>query len=210
MPFGFRRFNGRSDRFFELLEASAEEGRHSIQSVIRLISQPESMPRLDDFILARRNEKKIAEKISEELVRGHVSELERGEIEEMSRTLYRIPKRAEKFAERFLLSTQTVRNVDFSRHIGLLDKAAETIVAMIQGLRQRHSLARMKELNDRLQYYEGEADKLILDHYRDLYNGSHEALEIFVLKDCFELLEDCIDSCRDAGNAIYHIALNRK
>ena len=205
--FSLQRILGKPDRFFSLLEASAEEAQHSIRAVVKIISQPDQIPNLDDFIVSRRKEKRIAEQISEELVKSFVSALEREDIEALSNVLYRIPKTAEKFAERFILSNKIVRHVNFARHIELLDKAAQTIIDMVKGLRNQMNIARMKEHNDRLQYYEGEADKLILDHYRELYNGTHEALEIFVLKDLFELLENCVDCCRDAGNVIYHTLL---
>jgi uncharacterized protein Yka (UPF0111/DUF47 family) len=65
----------------------------------------------------------------------------------------------------------------------------------------------MKEQNDRLQYIEGEADKLILDLYRDLYSGKHDGVKVVLLKDLYELLEKVIDRCRDVGNVIYHIVL---
>ena len=207
LMFRLRRLLGKPDRFFTLLEASAEEAQHSIQSVVKIISHPDQIPTLDEFVVARRKEKRIAEQISEELVKSLVTALNREDIEALSHVLYRIPKTAEKFAERFILSNKIVRHVNFSRHIELLDKAAQTITDMIKGLRAQMPIPRMKELNDRLQYYEGEADKLILDHYRELYNGTHEALEIFVLRDLFELLENCVDCCRDAGNVIFHTLL---
>ncbi|MBP7951202.1 MAG: pit accessory protein [Verrucomicrobiales bacterium] len=205
--FSLQRLFGKPDKFFSLLEASAEEAKSSIQAVIKIISNPDKNPSLEDFVLARRKEKRIAEEISEELVKTFVTALEREDIEELSRVLYRIPKTAEKFAERFILGSRIAKNIDFSRHVSLLEQAATTIGEMCKGLRGQMNLSRMKEHNDRLQYYEGEADKLILDHYRELYDGSHDAVTIFVLKDLYELLETCVDSCRDAGNVIYHIVL---
>jgi uncharacterized protein Yka (UPF0111/DUF47 family) len=201
------RLFGKSDHYFALLEASAEESRHSIESVIKIISHPELVPTLDEFVQSRRKEKRIAEQISEALVKSFLLAMDREDIEALSHVLYRIPKTAEKFAERFIISSNIVKNVSFSRHVELLQHSAETIVDMVKGLRGRLGIARMKELNDRLQYYEGEADKLILALHQDLYSGSHEPIQIFVLKDLFELLENCIDCCRDGGNVIYQIVL---
>ena len=61
--------------------------------------------------------------------------------------------------------------------------------------------------NDRLQHFEGEADKAILELYRDLFSGRHDALTVIVLKDLYELLEKIIDRCRDVGYAISQIVL---
>jgi uncharacterized protein Yka (UPF0111/DUF47 family) len=78
---------------------------------------------------------------------------------------------------------------------------------MVGLLRKGLNLESMKALNDRLQAIENEADRLMIELYRDLYGGRHEALRILLLKDLFELLEKAIDRCRDAGNAVYQIVL---
>lgn len=205
--FNLQRFFGKPDKFFSLLEASAEQARSSIDSVVKILSQPDQMPSLDEFVLSRRKEKRITEEISEELVKTFVTALKREDIEELARSLYRIPKTAEKFAERFILGSRIARHTNFGRHVALLGQAADTLQEMVRGLRGQMNLAKMKEQNDRLQYFEGEADKLMLDHYRELYDGSHEATTIFILKDLFEILETCVDCCRDTGNVIYNIVL---
>ena len=65
----------------------------------------------------------------------------------------------------------------------------------------------MKEQNDRLQYLEGEADKMMVELLRALYNGESDAVAVIALKDLYDLLEKVIDRCRDAGNVIFHIVL---
>lgn len=205
--FSVKRFFGKPDIFFTLLEASALQARSSIESVVQIISQPEQIPSLDELSLSRRKEKRITEEINEELVKNFVTPLKREDISELARSLYRIPKTAEKFVERFILGNRIARNTNFGRHVALLGEAAETLHEMVRGLRGQMNLARMKEFNDRLQYFEGEADKLMLDHFRELYDGTHEATSIFILKDLFEILETCIDCCRDTGNVIYNIVL---
>lgn len=205
--FSLQRFFGKPDKFFSLLEASAEQARSSIDAVVRVLNQPDKTISLDEFVLSRRKEKRITEEISEELVKTFITALEREDIELLARALYRIPKTAEKFAERFILGERVARKTDFTRHIALLGQAAETLHEMTKGLRSQMNLAKMKEFNDRLQYFEGEADKLMLDHYRELYDGTHEATTIFILKDLFEILESCVDCCRDTGNVIYNIVL---
>lgn len=205
--FSLQRFFGKPDKFFTLLEASAAQAKASIEGVVRVITNPEQTPSLDEFVLSRRKEKRITEEISEELVKTFVTALDREDIEELARSLYRIPKTAEKFAERFILGIRIARSTNFGRHVALLGQAADTLVEMVRGLREQMNLAKMKEHNDRLQYFEGEADKLMLDHYRELYDGTHEATSIFILKDLFEILETCVDCCRDTGNVIYNIVL---
>jgi uncharacterized protein Yka (UPF0111/DUF47 family) len=205
--FSLQTIFGKGDRFYTLLENSAEEARISVQALVKIIKERSSVPSMEEFVLSRRKEKRIAEEISEELVKTFVTALEREDIEALSNALYKIPKTAEKFAERFILGSERLKDVDFSRHVIMLEHATDTIVLMIRQLRQGYELEKMKEQNDRLQYVEGEADKLMLDLYRDLYSGRHDAVKVVMLKDLYELLEKVIDRCRDAGNVIYHIVL---
>jgi uncharacterized protein len=78
---------------------------------------------------------------------------------------------------------------------------------MVAQLRRGMVLETIKELNDRMQAIEGEADRLILDLYRDLYSNEGDVRRLMLRKDLFELLEKAIDRCRDAGNVVYAIAL---
>ena len=65
---------------------------------------PQRPQHLDDLVLARRKEKKISEQISTELVRTFITGLEREDIESLAHGLSRIPKTAEKLAERLVMA----------------------------------------------------------------------------------------------------------
>ena len=115
----------------------------------------------------------------------------------------------EKFAERFIISSPVVKDVDFARHIALLDAATNQVVALVAMLRTLGAgkIHEAKELNGKLQQIEGDADTLQLEMLRDLYSGRHEPIRVIALRDLFELLETVVDRCRDAGNIITHIVL---
>ena len=200
---------GKDDKFFNLLEASAEAARNSVRSLTRILAAPADAPPIAQFHEAKEQDKKITEQISRELVSTFVTQLEREDIEVLSAALYRIPKTVEKFAERFMISLALVREVDFSKHIALLDEATIEVVAMVKLLRDlgRGQLDQAKDLNRRLQKIEGDADKFILELLGDLYSGRHDATKVIALKDLFELLEKVIDRCRDTGNVVTHIVL---
>ena len=78
---------------------------------------------------------------------------------------------------------------------------------MVGLLRNGMDLEQIKNLNDQLQTIEAEADRIILELYRDAYANETDPIRYFVKKDLFEILEKAIDRCRDAGNVIYHIVL---
>ena len=151
--------------------------------------------------------KRITKELSEHLCKTFVTPLEREDIEALAVALYKIPKTVEKFGERFMLSSPHVRNLDIARQLGMLEKAGDTVVTLVKELQKGVNLERVKSQNDQLQHIEGEADKLMLEVLRDLYNGDHSALRVIVLKDLYELLEKAFDRCRDAGNIVFHIVL---
>lgn len=183
------------------------EAHESVGLLVKFLRSPREVKDLDDLVLARRKEKKIAEQISEELVNTFITGLEREDIEALSHALYKIPKSAEKFAERFNLATGLLQGMHFTRQAEMMEKATEIVVAMVKQLRDLKDLEKVKELNDRLQYVEGEADKLMIDLLGELYSGRHDALKVVVLKDLYELMEKVIDRCRDAGNVVVQVVL---
>jgi uncharacterized protein len=205
--FSIQRLLGKEDMFFELLEASAQEARNSVQTLVKLSKALDKPVELEELARARRKDKEITARIRNAVYTTFVTALEREDIEALCNALYRIPKTVEKFGERILLAPQQVRGVNFSKQIGLLDQAADCVVQMVKTLRSGSNLDEIKDLNDNLQRIEGEADKAMLELYRDLFSGKHDALKVIVLKDLYELLEKIVDRCRDAGNVISQIAL---
>jgi len=205
--FSLQRLLGKEDKFFSLLEASAEEARASVQALVKLSKDLDKPVVMDDFVFSRRKDKKITQEISAAVYTTFVTALEREDIEDLSTALYKIPKTVEKFSERIVLAPQHARGIDFSTQIGLLERATDIVLEMVKTLRGGMNLERVKDLNDKLQYLEGEADKQIMVLYKDLFSGRHEAIQVIALKDLYELLEKIIDRCRDAGKVIAHIVL---
>jgi len=205
--FSLQKFLGKDDKFFSLLEASAEEASQSVRALNRVLSNPAKIPSLAEFHQSKEADKQITEQISEALVHSYVTELEREDIEALSAALYKIPKTVEKFAERFIVSTAIVHTTDFSRHVTLLETATNEVIGMVRHLRKKPSVEMIRAMNSRLQQVEGDADKLILDVLKDLYSGKHDATKVMALKDLYELLEKVIDRCRDTGNVITNIVL---
>ena len=205
--FSLQQLFSKGDKFLELLEAAAREAHESVRLTIELIKSPRATEKLDDLVLARRKEKKISEQISEELVKTFVTGLEREDIEALARALYKIPKTAEKLAERFLLAAPHLQGAEFTRQAEMMTKATDVVLEMIKQLRNIEDLETIKELNDKLQYVEGEADKLMLELLRELYSGKFDALRAIVIRDLYELIEKVVDRCRDVGNVVMDIVL---
>ena len=205
--FSLQRLFSRSDKFYDLLEAGAEDARQAVAALVELLKSPQDGRDLEEFTLRRRHTKRISEELTALVCSTFVTPLEREDIEELSFALYKIPKTAEKFSEKFMLCRKSLTGVDFSRQINLLEKAVQTVVEMVQKLRQRKHLESMKEQVSQLHYLEGEADKLILELVRELYSGKYEPLQVIITMDLYETLEKIIDRCRDAGNVVMQIVL---
>jgi uncharacterized protein len=205
--FSLQRRLGKEDKFFSLLEASAQEARNSVQALAKLSSNLEQPVPMEQFAYSRKKDKEITREISTAVYTTFITALEREDIEELSNALYKIPKTVEKFCERVWVSPQYVRGIDFTKQIGLLERATEIVLELVRSLRDRMNLEKVKELNEKLQLVEGEADKHIMVLYKQLFSGDHPPVQVIVLKDLYELLEKIIDRCRDAGNVISQIVL---
>jgi len=205
--FSLQKILGKDDKFFELMEGSAEEARASIRSMVQLVKHPEKGQSLDAVAEIRRKDKRITQELSEHLCKTFVTPLEREDIEALSNALYKIPKTAEKFGERFLLAPQHLKGWNVSKQMAMLEKAADTVVLLVKELRHGVDLEKVKKQNDQLQHIEGEADKLMVESLQELYNGDYASLRVVILKDLYELLEKIFDRCRDAGNVVFQIVL---
>ena len=205
--FSLQQLLGKQDKFFDLLEAAAQEARSSVEALVKLIANPNQTTLAYEVVQPRRREKEIRAQISEAVYTTFVTALEREDIESLANALYKIPKTVEKFGGRFILSPQHLQGVDFSRQANLLAQATETVVEMVKCLRRGGKLEEVRSLNDKMQYLEGEADKTITELLKDLYSGKRDPITVVVHKDLYELLEKVIDRCRDVGNVISNIAL---
>src|SRR5512137_2852258 len=121
--FSLQKLLGKEDKFFTLLEASAEEARSSVQALVKLSTALDKPVVMDEFVYSRRKDKRITQEISAAVYTTFITALEREDIEDLSNALYKIPKMVEKFSERILLAPQHARGIDFSKQISLLERA---------------------------------------------------------------------------------------
>ena len=202
---------GKDDKFFDLLEAGAEEAKTSVDlftSYLKKIAAGgTSAATLDEFIQTRRKEKRIRATLIEELSKTFVTPLEREDIEALSFALYRIPKQVEKIVERLSIYPGRVPNAAFERQAELMLQAVDAVSFMVRQLRGGTTIEKIREANDRLQFAEGEADKVMLMLLKDLYHGPYDAKELVILQELYEMVEQAVDRCRNAGNIVVQIVL---
>jgi len=204
--FSLQTIFGQGNQFYSLLEDAAVAGHDATRALHQMLRSDDRVPTLDAFKLARQREREASDRISQALVDSFITPIEREDIEALGSALYKIPKQVEKFADRYALATQHLGHIDFAPRAAMLEKASEVVVQMVRELRHM-KLEPMKELNGKLRSIENEADRLMLELYGDIYSGKLDHLQMFLLKEFFEILEKAIDRCREAGVVAYEIVL---
>jgi len=205
--FSLQTIFGKGDKFYGLLEQSAEAARESARALHELVSLADHTPVMAAFAAARKREKDLAMQISEELINTFVTALDREDIEALNSALYKIPKSVEKFAERYAIVASRLQGVDFGQRTLVLTRSTDVVVELIGQLRRGLQIDPVKKLQDRMQTLESEGDRMLLAPYRTLYLESDDAMRAMLAKDLFELIEKAIDRCRDVGNIVYSIVL---
>ena len=184
----------------------AQVEHDSAKALHTMMKATDRQPALDAFKLARLRERAASDKIGKALVDSFITPIEREDIEALGSALYKIPKQVEKFADRYSLAIQHLEGIDFAPRAAMLEQAASVVVEMVHEIKKMN-IDRMTSLNEKLRAIENEADRLMLELYRDIYSGRLDHLQMFLLKEFFEILEKAIDRCREAGVVAYQIVL---
>ena len=161
---------------------------------------------LKEFADARRKDKEITTKLEELLITTFVTPLEREDLEALGEALYKIPKTVAKFAERYSVALPQIPGASFDRQLTLVEEAIKIVLKMVQALREG-DLGDIKDLQNKLQTVESEADDIHTEFLGLLYEPGFPSLKAVILKELSDLLEKVIDRCRDAGNVVSHVLL---
>ena len=88
--FSLQKVFGKSEKFFELLERSAQQCCNIVDALKQVMENPSETARLQAVRHCRIENKRIFEKTSELVVRTFVTVLEREDIEAVATALYRM------------------------------------------------------------------------------------------------------------------------
>src|SRR5213080_214898 len=133
------RFLGHDEKFYDLLEASAKQADSSVHHLVELLGKLErgdSPQYLLEFAESRREDKRITQQLTEELSKTFITPLEREDIQALAAALYKIPKTVEKIGERIVIFPGELHGRSFTKHLELLDQAAEAVLAVVKQLRK--------------------------------------------------------------------------
>ena len=82
---------GRDQKFYDLLEASAQQADASVHHLIGLLEKLEqkaSPQSLEEFVQSRRKDKQITQELTEQLCKTFITPLEREDIQALAAALY--------------------------------------------------------------------------------------------------------------------------
>ena len=204
--FSLQTIFGSGKQFYALLDEAADGACDAAQALHGMMKATDRQPALDAFKLARQRERDVSDRIGKALVDSFITPIEREDIEALASALYKIPKQIEKFADRYSLAVRHLEGIDFAPRAAMLEQAAGVVREMVHQL-ARMDLDAMGRLNEKLRAIENEADRLMLELYRDIYSGKLDSQQMFLLKEFFEIMEKAIDRCREAGVVTYQIVL---
>ena len=207
--FSVQRLLGRDDEFCALLESSANEAVRSVECLGQVLNDSSSPPSLKSFIQARCKDKMITAQIAELLVSALVTSFDRHEIEAVAEAIYQVPKTVEKFAERYLVSYEHVREFDFTRQLVLMEEAVKSVLEIVRAFREEADMAEIKRLDARIQRLENDADDVVVSLLRKVYALKDTDVRPIILKDLIELNEKVVDRCRDASGIILRVVMKR-
>lgn len=189
------------DRFFDLLEASAEEAGQSVRLLTALVKTGSESA--DSLAAVRRKSEQITNEINATLAKTIMASLHLDDIQGLSRALRIIPDRVGTFAVRFILARQRLAGADFSPLVDLLETAMENTVVMVHQLRAFSNLESTLQLHARLQDLLDGAETLLDRTVEDLFRRPDDALRVVIVKDLCDQAQSIIDACRDTGSLVY-------
>ncbi|MGC8828936.1 MAG: DUF47 domain-containing protein [Verrucomicrobiia bacterium] len=204
--FSLQRILGHDKKFFELFEESIKEAKNSVDILKKMINSGATKEDIARLSSVRQKNKQIAVEVKTLLCKTFVTGFDREDLEDLANAIYKIPKTIEKFAERFNVARNVIKNIDFSRHTALIEEELTILSEMLEALRKEES-EKLMDLNQKLHKVEVRGDELLNELVCELYSGKYESLQVIILKDLFEMLEKVLDRSRSAGNVMYRIIL---
>src|SRR5437016_14665870 len=100
------RFLGHDQKFYDLLEASAQQAGTSVHHLVDLLAKIDNKDSVGDlaaFAESRREDKRITQEVTEELTKTFITPLERQDIQALGASVYKIPNTEEQIGQRVLL-----------------------------------------------------------------------------------------------------------
>lgn len=150
--------------------------------------------------------KTLAMEVTQELCRSFITPYDREDIQDFAAALYKIPKLIEKIKDRMELH-QLSRDGDLLAQIDLILQEAEAMDLMVHALINKRDARQIQDKVELLHALEQKGDAILSDRLGQLFRGNHDARELILRKDTYDMLEKVIDRYRDAAAVAFQIVL---
>ncbi len=151
--------------------------------------------------------KRLSETITREVSLSFITPFDREDIQEFATHLYKIPKTIDKIRERFELHDIRSDGNDFSRQVDLIVLEAKEMQDIVEALTKKGSEKAIIAKVDVLHELETRGDEVLGDLLKHLFLNTHDARELILRKDIYDMLEKVLDRYRDASAVALQIVL---
>jgi predicted phosphate transport protein (TIGR00153 family) len=195
----------RDEGFYPLFDQQAQTAAATAVLLERLMtSLPVVGEQVQMIIVAERAGDEVMRAVRSRLETSIVTPFDREDIQSLANSLDDVLDEMRAAADTALQHHLGTELSGVAEQVGLLRRIAETNVELVRKLRTLDDLTVHLDEIDRL---ESEADAMFRRIMAELFNGSHEALEILKWKDVVEALERAINAVEDASDVIQSIAV---
>jgi predicted phosphate transport protein (TIGR00153 family) len=194
--------------FFDMFEGMS---RHAVKVAEHLRQLANSFPDISASLQRIREEEHAADDLAhqalERLDRTFITPFDREDIHTLVGELDDIIDGVDALAKRFPLFHIKVMDPSFQRQTDVLVQATTTLSDAVHRLRKSRKLSELSDALIEIHTKESIGDDNHHAAMSRLFSGQVEPLEVIKWKELFDLVEDAIDGCEDAGNTLERIVL---
>jgi len=151
--------------------------------------------------------KSINRNLTREICQTLITPFDREDIQEMSVSLYDIPKLIEKIKGRMLTQHLKDWHGDFKGLAAIIEQGAQAMTAVLEELAGKLNTKGIPEKAALIDELEDQADKLFLEVLTRSSSDIQDTRELMLRRDIYELLEAVTNRYRDAANVAVRIVL---
>ncbi|HEX8916770.1 MAG TPA: DUF47 family protein [Humisphaera sp.] len=194
--------------FFDLFEGMS---RHAIQSAEHLRQLVRTWPDADAAIQKIRDAEHAADQLAHQaldrLDRTFITPFDREDIHALIGALDDIIDDVDALAKRFPLFHVERMDPLFEKQADVLVQAAVVLSDAVHRLRKSRKLSELSDALIAIHTKESQGDDNHHAAISHLFDGTIAPLEVMKWKELFDLVENAIDGCEDAGNILERIIL---
>ena len=194
--------------FFDLFEGLA---RHGVSTAGHLRLLAKDFPKIDDQIQLIRREEHEADELAhaalDRLDRTFITPFDREDIHTLVGELDDIVDMVDALAKRFNLYHIKHMEPYFQKQTEVLLQATIALNEAVHRLRKSRKLSDLSDKLIEIHRLENLGDDNNHAAVSKLFEGGTEPLEVIKWKGLYDLIEDAIDGCEDAGNTLERIVL---